>query len=294
MEKSKKFSKNQSLASVIMPVYNAGKFLVETIESIINQTYQNWELIAVDDCSTDNSWEVLQKYSQEDKRIRVFQNKTKRYLAGSLNFALQKTKGKYIARMDADDISLPWRLEKQVKILEKELQLVAVGGQEIIIDEEGNIIGEKFFPQDPKECYRKIFNYMVIQPPTLMARASVIKKLRYDIKIAKNDDIDMHFQLLQYGDFSNVSDFVLQYRKRESSVTFSNVKAIFFMAVKVRLRAIWRYNYQPYWLNLFLFLGEFFLVSLIPAKLIVWLFELFRVKKKNILVSSAPQPAVVD
>ena len=285
-----KHRKNQPLVSVIMPVYNAGKFLVEAIESIRNQTYQNWELIAVNDCSTDDSWEILKRYAKKDKRIKVFKNKTKGYLAGSLNFALQKAKGKYFARMDADDISLPWRLEKQVEMLENNHNLVAVGGQEMIIDEEGNIIGEKFFPQDPKECYRKIFNYMVIQPPALMTRASVMKRLRYDTGIAKNDDIDMHFQLLQYGDFSNVDEFVLQYRKRGNSVTFSNVKGIFFMAAKVRLRAIWRYGYRPYWANLFVFLAEAVLVLLLPTKAVIWLFEFFRVRRKVTLPSPAPQP----
>jgi hypothetical protein len=133
---------------------------------------------------------------------------------------------------------------------------------------------------------------MVIQPPTLTARASVMKKLRYDTKIAKNDDIDMHFQLLQHGDFSNVDEFVLQYRKRSNSVTFSNVKRIFFMAARVRLRAIWHYGYRPYWTNLLLFLAETFLVSVLPIKAIVWLFELIRVRKQAAFPSPAPQPAV--
>ncbi len=116
-------NKNQNpLVSVIMPVYNAGNFLMEAIESILNQTYQNFEFIIVDDASTDNSWKIIQKYAKKyPKKIKAFQLKKTLNRGGDAcaNFALKKAKGKYIARMDADDIAHPKRLEKEVDFLEK-------------------------------------------------------------------------------------------------------------------------------------------------------------------------------
>src|ERR1035437_771680 len=96
--------KKQSLISVIMPVYNASEYLSKAIESILWQTHTNWELICVNDGSTDNSLSILKAFAKKDKRIKVFSNKTKRGIGYSLNKALKVTKGKFIARMDADDI----------------------------------------------------------------------------------------------------------------------------------------------------------------------------------------------
>ncbi len=274
-----------------MPVYNAGDFLVEAIESIRNQSYSNWELVVVDDCSTDNSWKILQELASKDKRIKVFKNRTKKYLSGSLNFALKKARGEYIARMDADDISLPWRFKKQIELLEENAQLVAVGGHEEIINETGEITGFKKFPVSPKECREVIINYMAIQPPVLMARAEVMKNLRYDTKMAKNDDIDLHFQLLQHGELGNVDDFIFQYRMRNDSLTHSKVKAVYFMALKVRLRAIFKYGYRP---NLFRFLllpFETGLVALLPPELVMRLFELLRVNPTPKII---PQKAAIS
>jgi len=261
-----------------MPVYNAGDFLMEAIESIRNQIYTDWELIVIDDCSQDNSQKILNEFTTKDKRIKVFRKRRKEFLSGCLNLALKKCRGKYIARMDADDISLPLRFQKQVELLEKNPNLVAVGGHEEIIDENGETIGVKKFPIEPTQCHNLMINYMTIQPPVLMARAKAMKNLKYDTQIAKNDDIDMHFQLLQRGDFSNVDEVIFQYRKRADSLTHSKAKRVFFMALRVRLRAIIKYGYRPNFIRLMLLLLETGLVLLLPPKLIVALFELLRVK----------------
>lgn len=274
-----------------MPVYNAGNFLVEAIESIRNQSHSNWELIAVNDCSTDNSWEILKEFASKDKRIKVFKNKTKKYLSGSLNFALKKVQGEYIARMDADDISLPWRFQKQTELLGGNPNLVAVGGHEEIINEDGEIIGIKKFPIEPKTCREVMINYMATQPPVLMARAEVLKNLRYDTNLAKNDDIDIHFQLLQYGEFSNVDDIIFQYRKRNNSLTHSRAKDVYFMALKIRLRAISKYGYRPNLLRFLLLPLETCLIVLLPTKLILSLFELLRVNSNPKVIH---QPAAIS
>lgn len=112
--------------SVVMPVYNGSDYLQESIDSILNQTYSDFEFIIIDDCSTDNTWEILKLNSQQDKRIKLFQNSENLGLIKSLNKGINVAKGQYIARQDADDISLPTRLEQEVEVLEKQPDCILV------------------------------------------------------------------------------------------------------------------------------------------------------------------------
>jgi glycosyltransferase involved in cell wall biosynthesis len=227
MKKQKHMKRQKPLVSVIMPVYNAGIFLVRSIESIRKQTITNLEFLIIDDGSTDGSWDILRRYAKRDARIRIFRNKKNVGLVHSLNSLIGKTKGAYVARMDADDISLPQRFEKQIAYLESHPTLVACGGQEQIIDIRGRVIAEKFFPTDEKTCYDTQANMMVIQPPLLMARGDIFRKLKYDNHLFKNDDISIHFKLLQKGGFGNVDEIIFKYRKRDTSLTHSNPKRVF-------------------------------------------------------------------
>ena len=105
------------LVSVVMPSYNCEKFIAESIESVQAQTYTNWELLIVDDCSTDKSMKIAQEYASKDERIKVFQNPKNSGAAISRNYALREAKGKWIAFLDSDDLWLPLKLEKQIKFM---------------------------------------------------------------------------------------------------------------------------------------------------------------------------------
>ena len=105
--------------SLIMSVYNGENYLAEAIESVINQSFTDWELIVINDCSTDSTGEILAKYASQDARVKVYTNEVNLRLPSSLNKALELAEGKYIARMDADDICLPDRLQKQNDFMEK-------------------------------------------------------------------------------------------------------------------------------------------------------------------------------
>ena len=273
----KKRHNKKPTVSVILPVYNAELFIEDAVKSIQNQTLTDWELLIVDDCSTDQTREVLTKLAHADSRIKVFLNSKNKGMAKSLNTLIPKTRGTYIARMDADDISLPNRFEKQVALLEKNKKLVACGGHEYIIDAAGNTIGKKKFPINPAACRNIQLLFMAIQPPVLMARGSVMRKLRYDTQGARNgDDISMYFTLLQHGEFSNVDDFIFKYRVLKTSTTHSNVKKSFWMAFGVRMEALQSGTYRPNPLYLLLFLLETSLVAIIPSSVVKWLFEAFR------------------
>lgn len=125
------------LVSIIMGAYNCESSIFTSINSIMNQSYQNWEFIICDDCSTDNTRKILEEFQEMDKRICVLHNDKNLKLAATLNKCLEKAKGKYIARMDADDESLPQRLEKQVGFLETHPEYDCVGCNCIVFDEQG-------------------------------------------------------------------------------------------------------------------------------------------------------------
>jgi len=282
-----KLSRNRPLISVIMSVYNAEDFLMEAIESILNQTISDFEFLIVDDHSSDDSWKIIRKYAKKDKRIKVFQNKTRKGLVLSLNFLIPKTLGVYVARMDADDISLPKRFEEQVAFLNDNKDFVACGGQEYIIDEKDKIIAEKYFPTDPRICYNFLMNFMVIQPPLLMARGSIFRMFRYNNHIFQNDDITIHFKLIKMGQFGNVDKVIFKYRKRNNSLTHLGPKNVFFLALKARIYAILKENYRPSFANIILAGIELFAVLLIPERWIVPIFEYCRHVKPAYTISVA-------
>ena len=267
--------------SIIMPVYNAGRFLAASIESILGQTLTDFEFLIIDDGSTDRSWSILKRFASKDKRIKLFRNTSNKGLVKSLNMLIPLAHGKFIARMDADDISLPSRLEKQVEYLSSNTTIVACGGQEYIMNEHGDVIADKFFPTDAKSCYNTLMNFMVIQPPLLMARGHIMRKLRYDNHIFKNDDISIHFKLLEHGDFGNVDSVIFKYRRVSNSLTHKNPKKVYFLALLVRLNAILRHKYRPHFVNIVLAVFETLLIALLPNAWILGLFEFMRFTKDS-------------
>lgn len=166
----------QPLVSVLMPAYNAEKYITEAIESILNQTYKNFEFIIIDDCSTDKTWKIIQKYQKKDQRIIIFRNKENLNLGKTLNLGINNAKGKYIARMDADDISLPYRLEMQVKFLEDNPRVGIVGSNLIIIDKNNYPIATRRYPLKDKDIRNKIFLYNPFAHPVIMYRKNVVQK----------------------------------------------------------------------------------------------------------------------
>lgn len=126
------------LISVIIPCYNTGRFIREALNSILSQTYKNFEIIAIDDCSTDDTWNILIEYEKLDIRIRAYRNETNLGLINTLNKAISLCRGDYIARMDSDDISMPTRFEKQLKILTDDSTIDIVSVFPVMIDEQSN------------------------------------------------------------------------------------------------------------------------------------------------------------
>jgi glycosyltransferase involved in cell wall biosynthesis len=271
-----------------MPVFNASQHLSKALESILWQTHTNWELICVNDGSTDNSLSILKTYARQDKRIKVYTNRTNRGIGYSLNKALKVAQGKFIARMDADDISFPDRLAKQLSFLDNNPKIVACGGQAEIIDPIDNIIAYKKFPTDHDVLYKMIMKVVPIQHPILMVRANIIKDYKYLENISTAEDVDLLFYLLSRGRISNVDSIIYKYRKVDLSNGYHNVKKTFFITFLIRINAILKYHYEPSVMGILISLFELVAISILPSKLVVKLFEKLRFEqpfsKRNFLL----------
>jgi len=242
--------KNNPLVSVIMPVYNAESFLREAIDSILKQTYKNFELIIIDDASTDSSWSIIKKYKRVyKKRVRAFRLKTRLNKGGDAcaNLAIKKAKGKYIARMDADDIAHPRRLEKQVKFLEKNPYIFLVGSNAYVIDEKGKVIGKKLEPESQRKIYKAYFTlHPIIHSSCMLRKVYQKKKFSYIIKYSSNNDYYTFFKLICQGHrFANLKEKLLYYRIHGKNCTFTNIRKNFTNTLKIRAWMFFNQGYEP-------------------------------------------------
>lgn len=242
-----KQTKKLPLISVIIPVHNAARYLSRALESIQKQTYTRLQIICIDDISTDESFDILKKFSKKDTRFTVLQLKKHSGASTAANFGLQYAKGQYIARMDADDISLPRRLEKQLHYLQNNPSVIGVGCQCIRIDEHGKKTGIKTFPLNHNDIRSMIFRSMPLQQPTLMVNRNMLPKsfLWYDKNLHIVEDYDLFYRLMNLGKLANLSEYLLQYREHPNGQTFRSPKKTFWLIWKTRIIALTTYGYTP-------------------------------------------------
>jgi len=265
-----------NLISVVIPVYNAEKYLVASIDSVLSQSYKNFELIIVDDCSYDQTYLIAQKYQNNDSRVKLFRNKKHLGIGATLNYAISKTKGQYIARMDADDVMDNKRLEKQVNFLEKNNNVVCLGSYMKEIDEDGKIIGKRIIPLTHKKIYEKMFYAMGIQSPTLMINKNLVPK---NFSWCKTDgildDLDLLFKLINFGKFANLDEYLMFYRIHENNLSLKNIKKTFKEALTVRKNAVKKHNYKPTIKSKIIMCIQTIVVKLFPEKFLYDLYKLF-------------------
>lgn len=214
--------RESGLVSIIMPSYNTAPYIKETITSVLNQTYTNWELIIVDDCSTDNTDEVLATIN--DDRIRFFKNEKNLGAAISRNRALRKANGQWIAYLDSDDLWMPEKLEKQIGFMEKNCCIFSYTGYEEI-DVEGNKTGVKV--TGPKKITKTgMFNYCWPGCLTVMFDATKVGMIQIK-DIRKNNDYAMWLKVCRKADCYLLDECLGQYRKgRTGSVSTHSIKTM--------------------------------------------------------------------
>lgn len=202
------------LVSIIMGAYNCENTIYDCMESILKQTYENWEFIICDDCSSDHTLEILKKYEKNDKRIHILHNEKNMRLAASLNRCLEVAHGKYVARMDADDISMPDRLEKQVEFLESHSEYDVAGCNRMVFDENGDKGIRKSIEYPDKQV---LIRDVPFAHPTIMMKKSVYDNLGgYTSSAAtvRAEDLDLWIRFFEKGFRGyNMQEVLYKYRE---------------------------------------------------------------------------------
>jgi len=202
--------------TVIMPVYNGEKYLKEAINSILNQTYTDFELLLINDASTDDTERIINSY--KDHRIIYIKNEINLGLIKTLNKGLDLARGEFIARMDADDIALPARFEKQVSVLQNNPEIGVCGTwfTPLIDGLKKKTIQH---PQDSESIKIHLLGYCTMGHPTIMLRKKVISNLRYDNDYQAAEDYELWTRLSRITKLYNIQESLLQYRFHDTNIS---------------------------------------------------------------------------
>ena len=253
--------------SVIMSVYNGMPYLEQAVESIFRQTFEDFEFFIVDDASTDETWRYLK--SLRDMRIKLIQNKKNLGLAASLNIALRQAQGDFVARMDADDISLSIRFKEQINFLQKHPTIDICGSFVNVIDETDKIIGQIKKPTSNKEIKKELFWLTPLLHPTWFAKKEVFRKLKgYDEKWDYVEDFEF---LIRATDFkmANIPKYLLLFRSQKERRSQKTIEKIYRNSLKLRLK---NYRERKLGIRYLLILARSYISTyLFPTRLKIYL-----------------------
>ena len=224
--------------SVLIPCYNAEKFIQRSIDSVLSQSYSELELVIVDDGSTDNTAKIINSY--EDSRIKLISLGSNLGIVNALNIGLNACRGIYIARMDADDICLEDRLALQSYYLNNNTEVVAVGSSVINFNEAGQQVEINY----PKDHFSILLNLMLFERsichPSVMFRANVIEKgVKYKVEHNLCEDYDLWFQLSRVGKLANIERPLLKYFRGGSQSSIQQ-KELMLQKTRILLFNIWQ------------------------------------------------------
>lgn len=205
--------------TVLLPVFNGERFIREAVESIIAQTFTDFELLVVDDGSTDRTPKILDSF--RDPRIRIHRNPSNLKLIASLNLGISLARGELIARMDADDIAMPMRLERQVDFLDRHPEVDVVGA-DIAVFEEVPIRSSRLMPPPttPGQIHWELLRVSCIYHPTVMMRKRIFDSAKaYDPSFIHSEDYELWLRLARTRQLRNIAEPLVYYRRHDESVS---------------------------------------------------------------------------
>jgi glycosyltransferase involved in cell wall biosynthesis len=212
--------------SIILPTYNGGRFIGQAIESVLKQSFEDFELLVIDDGSTDETPEIIYHFSERDPRIIYLNNDKNLGIQKSLNRGMREAKGEYIARIDDDDVWIDKdKLRKQVDFLDAHLDHVLVGTGAVIVNEKGKELFRYFNPETDTEIREKILGKICFTHPTVMFKKdATIKVNGYDEneKIRDREDYDLWLKLGIIGKLANLRIIGVKKMLRSGSITSKN------------------------------------------------------------------------
>jgi cellulose synthase/poly-beta-1,6-N-acetylglucosamine synthase-like glycosyltransferase len=232
------------LISVVMSVFNGAAFLAEAVESILNQSVRDFEFIIIDDGSTDASGSILESYRQSDSRVRIY-TQANQGLVYSLNRGCNLAQGRYIARMDADDVALDSRLGRQMDFMETHPHVALLGGAAEFIDRRGKALRIVRPPTEDRDIRAALLDTSVFLHPTTVFRRDVFVSLGGYRPITHAEDYDLWLRFADCAQSANLKDVVLQYRLHPDQVSVRNCREQALGATAARAAAQARQAGRP-------------------------------------------------
>ena len=230
------------MVTIGLPFYNAEKYLALAIESVLQQTYTDWELLLLDDGSTDNSLSIAQSYAQKDSRIKVISDGKNKNLATRLNELPSLAQGLYLARMDADDIMLPARIERQLAVLKAHPEIDVLGTNAYIINDE-NAVTSTRYPLTPKNTLTRVKSFI---HPTIIAKKQWFLENPYDTKALRMEDAELWYRTHSKYHFVRLNEPLLFYRE-----VGNNYYKKYFLAQQSKAYIFSKYPDEGYWKHYF-------------------------------------------
>ena len=223
-----------------MPVYNRERFLAAAIESILAQTFTDFEFLIVDDGSQDRSAEIIRSFAQRDERIRFFQLERNVGKAAAKNHAIEAAQGEYIAGMDSDDVSQPERLEKQLKAMRANPEIGVLGTCGVMTDEDLNPFGYWDVPENHAQIAYDIFIGQVVLGPSLVIRRDVVDAVGgYEPTRKRGTDIEWVSRLIAQTRFANLPDRLYLYRQHDGQDPIAQAEREFAELMRRLLFRLW-------------------------------------------------------
>ncbi|MFI5252434.1 MAG: glycosyltransferase family 2 protein [Bacteroidota bacterium] len=234
--------------SVIIPMFNAERFLRSAVESVLGQTFADFECIIIDDGSTDSSEQIIRSY--HDSRIKLLRNSNNLGITKSLNKGISESIGKYICRMDADDMCVPDRLLKQVTYLDSHLDVAVVGSWVILIDTQGRNIGTEQYPGSSADIMNQIFTHNPFAHSSVMIRRTVLDICgNYSANFLHNEDYDLWLRIAARFPVANIEEPLIMRRIHESNVTVMKETELVRYRIKTLAHAIFHYYHKPLYIT---------------------------------------------
>ena len=271
-----KQSKSTPFVSVIMPAYNVEKYIGLSIESILNQSYKDFEFIIIDDCSSDKTLSIIQNFAKQDKRIVLLRNSENMGVTKSLNKGVKEAKGSYIIRMDADDWSYPDRFALQIKLMQDNTNVVVSGSYIEVCDSQLKTKYIRKYNIDNISIRKHIFRYSPFAHPATIWRSDILKKERYNERISVCQDYELYFRMGKIGTFMNLNKTLLKLRMHEGSVSVTMSDLQSKATILIRLNAVLMLGYNMSSFDKLYNFSQEVVVGLIPVKVRFLIFNFLR------------------
>lgn len=254
-----------------MPVYNTDKFVGEAIQSILDQTFTDFEFIIIDDGSTDKSWKIISSFAQKDSRIKALQNEKNRGISYTRNRLIELTTTNYIAVQDSDDVSLPTRLWVLYALHSTHPNVAAIGGNNFIIDENGIIVWYRLYSNNIKNVILK--KSPMCHPASMFKKQCFILVGWYNSTLNYGEDYDLWLKMFaQWYDIINIDQYLLKYRVRTWQTKLQHLKQTIKNTISIQQHAIREYALLPTRSDKIYHFLERCLLWL-PNTVIFWLFK---------------------